>query len=70
MNQARDDFVNIIGSLTNFVQNERVAAYNEAVDDMLNNVRAWLREHGREPKGKYLPELLDEVGSCFTKNAV
>ena len=55
-----DDFVGIIGSLTNFVQNQRIASYNEAVDDMQNSVRGWIVEQGVKPVGEHIPELLDD----------
>lgn len=61
MIESRDDFVDIIGSLTNFVQNERVAAYNEAVDMMLGSVREWMRAQGIRPDSEHLPELLDKI---------
>jgi hypothetical protein len=57
---AKDDFVDIVGSLTNFVQNERVAAYNEAVDDMLNSLREWVRLEGFPPSGDHLPDILND----------
>lgn len=57
----RDDFVGIVSGLTNYIQNERVRAYNEAVDMMLNSAREYLQMHDVVPQGKHLPELLDEV---------
>jgi hypothetical protein len=61
MSKERDDFVGIVSGLTNFIQNERTAAYNEAVDMMVNSARDWLIIRDAHPKGKYLPELLDEI---------
>ena len=57
------DFVDIIARLTAFVQNERIASYNEAVDMMLDNVRGWMRLEGMTPKGNELSELLDEISA-------
>lgn len=61
------DLVDILGRLTNFIQNERVRAYNEGVDMMLNNVREWMRLNGCAPKGDNLPDLLDEIAAHIRK---
>jgi len=67
-----DDFVDIMLQLTNFVQNERVASYNEGVDSMLASVRGWIREHRLDPSGDNIPDMLDDFlerykrGEAFT----
>lgn len=55
-----DDFVELVGSLTNFVQNERTAAYNEAVDDMHNSIREWIRLQKLKPSGDNIPDMLND----------
>jgi hypothetical protein len=61
-----DDFVGIVGAITNFVQNERIKAYNEAVDMMLDNTRAWMIENGITPiPDAAMPTLLDQIGARF-----
>lgn len=57
----RDDFVGVVSGLTTYIQNERSKAYNEAVDMMLESTREYLRHSGATPRGKHLPELLDEI---------
>lgn len=64
-----DDFVDLIGHLTNFVQNERVKSYNEAVDMMLQSAREWLRLNGAAPQGDNMPDLLDEIAEHARKTA-
>lgn len=65
------DFVDIIGSLTNFVQNERVAAHNEGVDEMLDAIRSWMifegirMTSGEATPNESVPELLNEIKSHF-----
>lgn len=62
-----DDFVGLIGSLTNYIQNQRVASYNEAVDDMLRSVRQWMILHDvhHGDGDRDLPEMLDSIAHHF-----
>lgn len=62
----KQDFVAILGSLSNFIANERVEAYNEAIDMMLTNTREWMRDKGIATEAKDLPELLYEIEAHFT----
>ena len=64
---ATDDFVDLVGHLTNFVQNERVAAYNEAVTDMKKSVKDWIREQKLDPVGDDIPTLLDSFIEAWAK---
>jgi hypothetical protein len=65
------DFVDIIGGLTNFVQNERVSAHNEGVDEMLDAIRSWMLFEGVRITGaeaapnESVPELLNEIKEHF-----
>jgi hypothetical protein len=58
-----DDFVGIVGALVNFVQNERVAAYNDGVDMTLANIKDWMTGHGYKATMNTVPDLLDELRS-------
>lgn len=55
-----DDFVDIMGTLTNFIQGQRNIAYNEAVDEMLSSVKQWVRLQGIESAGDYIPVVLND----------
>jgi hypothetical protein len=57
----RNDFVSIVEGLTGFIQNERVAAYNEAVDTCLADIKNWIREQNIDP-GTHdnIPDLLND----------
>lgn len=56
------DFVDIIGSLANHIQNERVASYNEGVDMMLANVISFMALKGYVAgDAEHLPELLEQI---------
>ena len=59
--EDEDDLVGILGSLANFIQNQRIMAYNEAIDTMLSHVRNWMREEGLSANGNDLKSLLDEI---------
>jgi hypothetical protein len=56
-----NDFVSILGSLTNFVENERVRAYNDGVDMMLGQTKKWMQMSGMLPRGDNLTDLLVEI---------
>jgi hypothetical protein len=64
-----DDFVGIVGQLTNFIENERTGAYNEGVDMILGNAKAWMREEGISPKSDNIPSLLDEIKAYFQERS-
>lgn len=51
--EAERDFVALIGSLTNFVQNERVRAYNEGVDAALGEERQTIADEARRYASHY-----------------
>jgi hypothetical protein len=55
----RDDFVDLIGGLTNYIQNERVRSYNEGVDMVLHSAREWLRLRGYSHDADNMPDLLN-----------
>lgn len=57
---AGNDFVDIVGQLTSFVQNERVAAYNEGMEAMIGEVRSWIKLQGHKPNGDNIPDLLED----------
>jgi len=63
-----NDFVGIMGDLANFVQNERVAAYNEAVDEMLTHVKNWVREQKIDPTGDNIPDILNDFLDQQSRN--
>jgi hypothetical protein len=60
-----EDFVGLIGGLTNYIQNQRVASYNEGVDDMLRSVRGWMAMHEIDHNERALPEMLDTIAHHF-----
>jgi hypothetical protein len=71
MSEERDDFVGVVGAITNFVENERIKAYNEAVDMMLDNTRAWMIENGITPiPDAAMPTLLDQIGARFLNQSL
>lgn len=57
------DFVDIIEKLTGFIQNERVAAYNEGMEVALKAVRDFIRAELRiDPSSSgSVPDLLYEI---------
>jgi hypothetical protein len=66
MSEPRDDFVGVVGAITNFVENERIRAYNEAVDMMLDKTRTWMIDKGITPiPDASMPTLLDQIEARF-----
>lgn len=61
------DFVEIIEKLTGFIQNERVAAYNEGMDVALRAVKDFMRSELRlDPSpADNVPDLLFEIKEHF-----
>jgi hypothetical protein len=61
------DFVEIVEKLTGFIQNERVAAYNEGVDEMINAIRGWMFFEGvrltsaENIHNESVPDMLNEI---------
>jgi len=61
-----DDFVDLIGSLTNYIHNERIAAHNEAINMMLNEIRGWMNGQDIPHNGNTVPDLLHEIREALT----
>lgn len=65
------DFVEVVGALANYVQNERVAAHNEGVDEMLDAIRSWMLvegvrlTHSLSKPNESVPDLLYEIKEHF-----
>lgn len=59
------DFVSIVGKLTNFIENERLAAWNEGMDEGLGFIRQWMIARGIKPDGNNVPDLLDQIELKF-----
>lgn len=60
---AGDDFMEVVTTLTTYVQNERVRAYNEGVDDMIGSIKKWMELHSMSPIGTDVPGLLDSINA-------
>ena len=58
------DFVHIISDLSNFVQNERTASYNEGVDMILENARTWMATRGIDA------DAGEHIGICDLLNRI
>jgi hypothetical protein len=52
------DFVDVISGLTQYVQNERVRAYNEGVDTTIGAVKQWMIDRHYRVDGDRISDIL------------
>jgi hypothetical protein len=67
-----NDFVGIILDLSNFIQNERTAAFNEGLDTALASIRDFMRIELKIVdlnEDAAVPDLLYEIKDYYGKNA-
>lgn len=59
----RTEFLDLLGELVSYVQNERVRAYNEGVDETLDAIRRWARLNVPlgDIRGDNVPDLLGAI---------
>jgi hypothetical protein len=62
-----DDFVGVLEGVTNYIQNERIASYNEGAADMIDAIKKWMNIHGPAPLHDTVPELLDQIVAARDK---
>ncbi len=63
------DFVELITQISNFVSNDRIKSYNDGVDSVLEQARAWMTNHGiayddDQDIGDLLDEIRDHIGEA------
>lgn len=65
------DFVEIVGQLTNFIQNERTTAYNEGMDAALASIKDFMRaELKTDPNpDAAVPDLLYEIKAHYDRRS-
>ena len=64
-----DNFVDIVHSLSNFIQNERTASFNEGLDTAIRSIKDFMRAELRmDPNPDAdVPDLLFEIKAHFDK---
>jgi len=66
-----DDFIDVVNSLTNFVQNDRISSYNEGLDDAIDGICGWMllegiwQENRAVGPNEGITELLNQIKEHF-----